>query len=212
MKNKLLIFIGSFAAIAAGLIHIFIIALGHGSVPPHLIAFMLGGTLQIMLGVFIWFENFVHHTFLAKSVIHGGFIFMLLFSLFLPVPFLGTTETLGTIGIVTLVLQIVAILSLIPSFIKKTEFNFIKTAFASFFIALLAGSSAFAIGYLAEDIFPEMKSSQMQGMDHHEGGGSTMMDHHGKVEKMPMINYQEEIKETSEEVIDDHAGSEGHNH
>jgi hypothetical protein len=207
MKNKFLIFIGSLAAITAGLIHIFIVALAHGAVLPHLIAFITGGILQIMLGIFIWFESFVKHTFWAKSIVHGGFIFMLVFSVFLPVPFLGTTEALSDLGIITIAIQLTAILCLMPMFLQKTKLTLIKAVIASFMIALIAGGSAFALGHWGESMFPGMKATMGAHGGHHgntQTENANVMDHHDMTNNSqdPMMDHHEEMEELLENMQD----------
>ncbi|MCP4522811.1 MAG: hypothetical protein GY828_01180 [Candidatus Gracilibacteria bacterium] len=170
MKEKrVLLFIGSFSAIAAGLIHIFIVGLGHGSILPHLLAFSIGGILQIALGIFIWFENFIKQTYISKNIVHGGFIFMLLFSFFLPIPFVGTSEGVSVLGIGTIILQLLAIVTLFPIYMKFSKNSIQKEIYISIGIALFSGIGAFGIGYLAEHIFPEYKSNNIGG--HHGGFG-----------------------------------------
>lgn len=176
MKYAFLIALGSLAAIAAGLIHIFIVAVGHGDIVPHFIAFVLGGVLQIVLGIFMWFDAFVKHTFWAKSIVHGGFIFMLIFSLFLPIPFMGSSEHLGSIGLITIVLQFLAILCLVPSVIAQEKLSILKTLGSSFAFAFISGSLVFALGYWGEHMFPELKGERYSHGGHHHGAVEKVLE------------------------------------
>lgn len=171
-NKKNLILIWSIAAISSWIIHIFFVALAHSSVLPHFIAFIAWWILQIILWISIWFENFSKHTFWAKNIIHWGFIFMLLFSIFMPVPFLWITESLSNLGIITIVLQLTAILSIIPSFSKKHEVKFSKIFISGFTVAIVSWILAFSLGYAWEEIFPEFvqKAWENSMWDHHGGG------------------------------------------
>ncbi|PCI25127.1 hypothetical protein COB57_02835 [Candidatus Peregrinibacteria bacterium] len=168
MNHKLIIFIGSLASMAAGYIHIFIVGLGHGSILLHLITFMIGGLLQIILGIMIWNEKYIREIFWSSAILHGGFMCMLVFATVFPVPFLGKTESLGDIGLITLLLEVLALACFLFLFIKHTRKTVVKHIILTFCLGVFVGSSAFIFGYMAEGFFPQMKNTDEIHGDHHD--------------------------------------------
>jgi hypothetical protein len=171
MKYKVLIGIGSLAAIAAGLMHIFYGAFGHSNIFPQMMLFLIGGLLQIALGIFIWFENYIHYVFWLACIVHGGFITLLILALVFPIPFVGTPEALGNIGLIILILQFIALIAFLPIFAQKSHYTFMQILIAVTSVAVLTGTSTFAFGHVIDQTFPQIKmKGQMSGS--HHGGGS----------------------------------------
>lgn len=199
MKNNIFILIGSLASVVAGYIHIFIVALGHGSVLPHLITFLIGGSIQMLMGIIIWFNwsnNYIKQIFWIHVVIHGGFFAMLIYSLFFPVPFLQYSEPLGLLGIITFIAQLLAIACLLPKYIRKTKAQLIKTFVLSICLSFFLGAVAFQLGYIGEKLFPNFI---------YEGHGD-LGDHHGKLEifNNKQDTHVQEMDHHDDSSTDDH--------
>lgn len=166
-ERKTLMLIWSLSAITAGFIHIFVAWLWHHDILPHLVLFMVWWLFQIFLWIFIWFEKFTKITFWTKIIVHGWFIFMLLFSLFLPVPFIWNVEWSWTIWVFAVFIQFIAIIALLPIYLNNSQLTLLKTIILSLILSLVTWSLAFGLWYIWEHIFPNFKASN-SGHHHSE--------------------------------------------
>lgn len=110
MKNTIAARVTGFCSIAAGLLHVLVVAEQHWTPYPPLegIFFVAGGIMQFALGVYFLREP-VLRTFRLGLALNGGMAILCLIMLYLPVPFVGETEAMGSLALVVVTLELIAV-------------------------------------------------------------------------------------------------------
>lgn len=110
MKNQLALRITGFCSIAAGLLHFSIVAMLHWTPFPPLegMFFIVGGTIQFILGV-----RFLHkptvNTYRLGLSMNGGMAILCIVMQYLPVPFIGESEAMGSLAMLVVSLELIAV-------------------------------------------------------------------------------------------------------
>ena len=110
MKNYLAARITGLCSIAAGLLHVSIVAQQHWTPFPPLegMFFMVGGIMQIVLGVH-FFRQPKMRTYRLGLAMNGGMAILCLIMLYLPVPFVGESEAMGSLALIVVTLELIAV-------------------------------------------------------------------------------------------------------
>ncbi len=101
------VFIASVTTIVAGVLHATTVAFEHVDIPPEFWFFIVSGVAQIIWGV----NYFYHRTsnmYFVGAVLNLGLTFFWLSVRLFPAPFSDVPETIGTLGIVTALVQLTA--------------------------------------------------------------------------------------------------------
>lgn len=98
------------SSLAAGLLHISIVAIVHWSPFPPLegIFFIFGGLAQCALGLYFLFKPTMNTYRLGLSM-NGVMAILYLLVQFLPVPFVGEPEDIGTLSAIVVILELIAV-------------------------------------------------------------------------------------------------------
>lgn len=110
MKNYLAARITGLCSIAAGLLHVSIIAQQHWTPFPPLegVFFIVGGIMQFALGVH-FLRRPTMRTYQLGLALNGGMAMLCILMQYLPVPFVGETESMGSLAIVVVTLELIAV-------------------------------------------------------------------------------------------------------
>lgn len=110
MKNYQAAVITGLCSVAAGLLHVSIVAKLHWTPFPPLegIFFIVGGLMQSILGI-----QFLRHptmrTYQLGLTLNGGMAMLCIMMQYLPVPFVGEIETMGLLAVLVVTLELVAV-------------------------------------------------------------------------------------------------------
>tara|TARA_B100000745_G_scaffold288234_1_gene225501 strand:+ start:1233 stop:1823 length:591 start_codon:yes stop_codon:yes gene_type:complete len=169
------VFIASITTILAGILHATTVAFEHVDVPPEFWFFIVSGIAQIIWGV----NYFYHRTsnmYFVGAVLNLGLTFFWLSVRLFPAPFSDAPETIGTIGIVTALVQLVAFGASFWS-LYRHGITTVKSVVVLLALSIVLGWIGYATAKVSEDmllqIWPDMENAP-----HGHGEEETMSGTH----------------------------------
>ena len=171
------VFIASITTIIAGILHATTVAFEHIDITPEFWFFIVSGIAQIAWGV----NYFYHRTsnmYFVGAVLNLGLTFFWLSARVFPAPFSDTPETIGTIGIVTALIQVVAFAASFWS-LYRCGITTIKSVALLLVLSIILGWIGYATAKMSENmllqIWPAIENTP-HGHGEEETTGATHPD------------------------------------
>ena len=135
------------SSIAAGLLHVSVVAALHWTpFPPLETAFFIGaGVAQIVIGLFFLFSPALS-TYRIGLLVNGGIAALYLSLRFLPVPFMGVPEGFDATGVIVLIAEVISVKASLAWLLTHNEHSQktnIVLALSSAYATILIGALGF---------------------------------------------------------------------
>jgi len=162
--KKTAVMLAGLLTVIIGILHLFPVALGHITPFPPLEAgfFALIGVSQIIWG-YLFFKKPTKNAYYFGLAVNGGTAVLFLLTRIISAPFQGGPEEWNMLGLVVLILEIIAVISLLLWKETVGKRQLVKDTVLAIITMLIIGCAFYGMSYSMELVFPERTVSHGHG-------------------------------------------------